>query len=56
MLVAPGLVTGRLLEFLKLGFTVLSLNLIPDRARQNEQTERLAREVVPALPTATPGL
>ena len=47
---APGAVTERLLGFLKLGFTALSL--IPVGPGEAEQAERLAREVVPALRAA----
>jgi alkanesulfonate monooxygenase SsuD/methylene tetrahydromethanopterin reductase-like flavin-dependent oxidoreductase (luciferase family) len=47
---APGAVTERLLGFLELGFTALSL--IPVGPGEPEQAERLAREVVPALRAA----
>jgi hypothetical protein len=47
---APGAVTERLLGFLELGFTALSL--IPVGPGEAEQAERLAREVVPALRAA----
>jgi probable F420-dependent oxidoreductase len=44
---SPEVVAERLLGFLELGFTALSL--IPMGPGQREQAERLAREVVPAL-------
>jgi probable F420-dependent oxidoreductase len=44
---SPDAVAERLLGFLGLGFTALSL--IPTGPGQREQAERLAREVVPAL-------
>ena len=39
--------TERLLGFLELGFT--ALNLIPAGPGKDDQTERLARDVLPAL-------
>jgi alkanesulfonate monooxygenase SsuD/methylene tetrahydromethanopterin reductase-like flavin-dependent oxidoreductase (luciferase family) len=47
---SPDAVAGRLLGFLELGFTALSL--IPVGPGEREQAERLAREVVPALRVA----
>jgi probable F420-dependent oxidoreductase len=47
----PDAVTERLLGFLELGFT--ALNLIPAGPGRDEQVERLAREVLPALRAAS---
>jgi probable F420-dependent oxidoreductase len=47
----PDAVTERLLGFLELGFT--ALNLIPAGPGKDDQAERLAREVLPALRAAT---
>jgi probable F420-dependent oxidoreductase len=47
----PDAVTERLLGFLELGFT--ALNLIPAGPGTDEQAERLAREVLPALRAAS---
>jgi alkanesulfonate monooxygenase SsuD/methylene tetrahydromethanopterin reductase-like flavin-dependent oxidoreductase (luciferase family) len=49
---APAAVAERLLDFARLGFTAFNLQPIgPDPA---EQTERLAREVLPSLRSAAP--
>jgi probable F420-dependent oxidoreductase len=47
----PDAVTERLLGFLELGFT--ALNLIPAGPGKDDQTERLARDVLPALRAAS---
>jgi probable F420-dependent oxidoreductase len=47
---APDAVTKRLRSFAELGFT--AMNFIPVGPGQQEQVERLAREVLPALRTA----
>src|SRR5215216_4752885 len=47
---APDAVTERLRSFAELGFT--AMNFIPVGPGQQEQVERLAREVLPALRTA----
>jgi probable F420-dependent oxidoreductase len=49
---APDAVTERLRSFAELGFT--AMNLIPVGPGQQEQIERLAREVLPALRAAGP--
>jgi hypothetical protein len=47
---APDAVTERLCSFVELGFT--AMNFIPVGPGQEEQIERLAREVLPALRAA----
>jgi hypothetical protein len=47
----PDAVTERLLGLLELGFT--ALNLIPAGPGKDDQTERLARDVLPALRAAS---
>jgi alkanesulfonate monooxygenase SsuD/methylene tetrahydromethanopterin reductase-like flavin-dependent oxidoreductase (luciferase family) len=47
---SPEAVTEKLLGFVDLGFT--AFNFIPQGPGQEEQAERLAREVLPALPVA----
>jgi alkanesulfonate monooxygenase SsuD/methylene tetrahydromethanopterin reductase-like flavin-dependent oxidoreductase (luciferase family) len=44
---SPDAVTKRLLSFAEMGFT--ALNLMPAGPGEDEQVERLAREVVPAV-------
>ena len=44
---SPAAVIERLRGFLGLGFT--ALNFMPDGPDKDEQAERLAREVIPAL-------
>ena len=46
----PDAVVERLLGFLRLGFT--AMNFMPEGPGQDEQAERLAREVIPALRAA----
>jgi hypothetical protein len=46
----PAAVAETLIGFVKLGFTALSL--VPDDPAQEEQAERLAREVIPAVRAA----
>jgi alkanesulfonate monooxygenase SsuD/methylene tetrahydromethanopterin reductase-like flavin-dependent oxidoreductase (luciferase family) len=48
----PDVVAERLLRFLDLGFT--GFNFIPSGPGKDEQAERLAREVLPALPAGEP--
>ena len=43
----PGQVVERLLGFVQMGFT--AMNFIPAGRGQDEQAERLAREVIPAV-------
>jgi hypothetical protein len=44
---SPEAVAEQLIGFVKLGFTALSL--APDGPAHDEQAERLAREVIPAV-------
>lgn len=50
---SPDAVIDKLLEFAGIGFT--SFNFMPASADVNEQTERLAREVLPALRESVTG-
>jgi alkanesulfonate monooxygenase SsuD/methylene tetrahydromethanopterin reductase-like flavin-dependent oxidoreductase (luciferase family) len=44
---SPDAVAERLLGFAKLGFT--AMNFLPSGPAKDEQVERLAREVIPAV-------